>query len=230
MIRFTVMTAAYVDSDNAQVLFRDVSRMDRVEAIVEQFRQLPPADPPSRRAPRRKWWWVLAAVPILIVVVVAVRRGDAAPTEVAPVPHATNWRVVVQHIDDIRMQAFMRRDPELLQQVLVVGSPAYAHDLKVLQQLEVRGLVLDRNPVALVSVRELSASTRDGVEQARLHVVDRLGAHTFMAESSTVVRSGGREARMWFLDMQRRRGRPWRLYAVTAAVSKPSTQVSGQGR
>lgn len=204
--------------------------MDRVEAIIEQFRQLPSATAPARPAPRRNRWWVLAAVPIVIVVVVALRNGDAVPTKVAQLPPATNWRAVVQHIDVTRMQAFMHRDPELLQQVLVVGSPAHGHDLKVLQQLEVRGMVLDRNPIALVSVREISASTHDGVEQVRLQIVDRLGAHAFVTDSITVVQSGGRKARTWFLDVQRRRGQTWRLFAVTAAGSKPLTQVSGQGR
>lgn len=204
--------------------------MDRVEAIVEQFRQLPSATSPAGPAPRRKRWWVLAAVPIVIVVVVALRNGDAVPTKVAQLPPTTNWRAVVQHIDVTRMQAFIRRDPELLQQVLVVSSPAYGHDLKVLQQLEVRGMVLDRNPIALVSVDEVSTSTRDGVEQVRLRVVDRLEAHAFVADSTTVVRSDGREARTWFLDLQRRRSRTWRLFAVTAAGSKPSSQVLGQGR
>ena len=226
MIRFTVMAAAYVERCNPQVLIRNVAGMDRVEAIVEQFRQLPSAPVPQPPRRRRRWWFLLALVPLVIVAALAVRPAADVVTQPSAV---TDWRAEVQRIDAIRMRAFMKRDPELLLSILAVGSPAYVHDLTLIQDMEVRRVVLDRDPVELVSVQLRGQSVVNGVERVQLDVVDRLAAHAFVVDSTTVSHNGGRGKRRWLLELRRRGDAAWRLYSATAGASTPSIRASDQG-
>ena len=225
MIRFTVMAAAYVEYCNPQVRVRKVSGMDRVEAIVEQFRQIPTApvpQPATRR--RRRCWFLLALVPLVIVAALVMRPAADVVTE-----PETDWRAEVHRIDTARMRAFMERNPELLRSILVVGSPAYTHDIALMQDLNARHVVLDRDPFELISVTLRTRSETNGVQRVQLDVVDRLTSHSFLSDSNTIALNRGRGEREWLIELRRQEDARWRLYSATAAVSKSSTRASDQG-
>lgn len=225
MIRFTVMAAAYVECCNPQVGVGKVAGMDRVEAIVEQFRQLPsaPVSQPSTRRGRR-WWFILAFVPLAIVAVLVMRP----PADVVTQPE-TDWRAEVHRIDTARMRAFMERNPALLRSILVVGSPAYAHDVALMQDLDARHVVLDRDPFELISVTLRTRSETNGMQRVQLDVVDRLTSHSFLSDSNTIAHNRGRGEREWLIELRRQEDARWRLYSATAAVSRSSTRASDQG-
>lgn len=220
MIRFTVIAAAYVECCDPQALLGNGAPMDRVEAIIEQFRQLPPAPAVKPTVRRRGWWFLLAIVPIMIVMTVAGRNPETSETD---------WRAEMHRIDTTRMRAFMERKPELLSSILVVGSPAYAHDLEVIRDMEVRHIVLDRDPFEVIAVALRRASVVNGVERAQLEVVDRLTAHAFVSGATKILQGGQRGERTWRLELRRRGDGPWRLYSATAITSKSSIPTSDQG-
>lgn len=224
MIRLTVMVEAYVEARNPQDPMTDVLGMDRVEAILAEFRHLPNDPPPRpiRHKPKRRWW-LIATVPLIIVLSVAAFGGR---TSTPAAVEAVNWQQEVHRIDGIRMRAFMDRDATMLEQVLVAGSPAAQHDAVVMARLVDQQLRLDRNPVTVLRVRVLGRSTAAGVERVRLEVVDRLAEHAFLTDSGTSVQRDRRDNRTWILQLRRQTGEQWRLYSVTAESTRPSTPTS----
>lgn len=224
MMRFTVMTKAYVDRGHPQACVGDIGRMDRVAAIVEEFRGAQTAHVVT---PRRKlrWWWMIAVVPIAILVTLVMAPAET-PT---PITTPIDWSREVQRIDAVRMRAFMTSDRTLLDDVLVLRSPAYRHDTAVLQRLAAADIVLDHNPVEVISVEEVERTLVDDIERATIKVVDRLDAHGFVTDTQSVVTESGRGARSWLLRLRRSDAGVWKLYSVTATAWRSSTPASDQG-
>ncbi|MDX6273623.1 MAG: eukaryotic-like serine/threonine-protein kinase [Frankiales bacterium] len=188
----------------------------------------PPAPPPAaagpRRLPSRRALTTAAAALLLVAASVvagliwARSSGSEALASVGAARRAapaTDWRAVVDGLDQVRDDAFTAGDPDELEAAYLQGSGAMATEsarLRALldQRLVVRGLELQ-----LVSVRPLSVADQRVV----LEVTDRLAAYDLLdAAGHLVAHRPARTARTWRLELAAH-GTAWRIASVAPAVA-----------
>lgn len=125
------------------------------------------------------------------------------------------------------MQAFINDDPAALLTAEVKDSSAYETDIAIMTDLHTRGIALDRNPLRVLAIAEEFVTLSGEVQHARLRVTDVLDAYTLKNDAGEVVESHpARGPRTWRLDLERQRGRDWRLIRVTPVPAPQSPAPS----
>jgi hypothetical protein len=150
--------------------------------------------------------------PSVDAVAVQVTQPTGQPTR-QPTRPTTDWRTVVQQLDQRRDRAFALGDLAPLRAIYTARSKALAVDVAALRALAARNLHARGLRLDVVSVTVVGTSA----ERTSLHVVDRMPAYDIVdGRGRVAAHRGPRGMRGWRLDLARV-GANWRIASVRAA-------------
>jgi hypothetical protein len=174
-----------------------------------------------RRRKLRKWIGVGIGVGLVFGSRIAseVKLFQAEPSEApvivasSPAEVETDWKKVLNEIDECRSEALISRDVLNLDKCLVINSAAYQRDAELIEYLISEEIQLSDFQPELLDVQYLARGLRAGTEIVQLAVKDRLPDYKLIRDGGEFVLRQGRAETDWtvWLELQTA---GWRLSDV----------------